>query len=335
MLQFFNKGISTPLAIGIILLAAVLVGGIFVWQYRQYQMPREELELLPEEEGVEEQKLAEEAVKGYEDALKTRKRDKVLPYTTGEIKKEVQKWPPVYGTANPHPGGSKILSSKKISDSEFEVKARHFEEYTGEGIIGYSDNTYTVEKIGDEYLVASIKYGKYVETAKEKLYIKVISPNGGEEWTIGDIHEIEWECSRYSKKWSELGIDIWLIGKHLKDGPIKIASFPSGKAGVHEYSWTVPSTVEPAMDSFKIKIERSDGEVEDKSDNYFSIIRASEGTTDWKTYRNEEYGFEVQYPAYSPVEEGSDEWIVEIPIVEIPINKKITTSPCYEAYIKK
>ena len=72
--------------------------------------------------------------------------------------------------SNPHPGGCRILSSKKINDTEFEVKARHFEEYTGEGRMSYNDNTYIVKKIGDKYLISSIKYGKSVEITKEESF---------------------------------------------------------------------------------------------------------------------------------------------------------------------
>lgn len=133
-----------------------------------------------------------------------------------------------------------------------------------------------------------------VEEEMEEPYIRVVSPNGGEEWIVGNSYEIQWECSKkYSKKWSQLGIDIWLVGKHLEDSLIlKIASI-SSKAGINQYNWLVPSTVEPGEDLFKIKIGTPDHEFEDISDECFSIAVKDE-TADWKTYRNEEISF--KYP---------------------------------------
>jgi len=162
--KYMNKKNFTPLAIIIIVVCAVLIGGIVVWQY--YEVPEEKVKTTEGEEIVTNIELAENTVKGYENALKTRNRDEVLPYTTGELREEVQGWPPVFGTSNPHPESCEILSSKKISENEFEIKARHFEEYTGEGRIGYNDNTYAVNKIGNKYLISSIEYGEYVKISE-------------------------------------------------------------------------------------------------------------------------------------------------------------------------
>lgn len=52
MWKFLNRGISTPLAIGLILILVVIVGGFTVWQYGKIQ--REKIEVpeinMPEEE---------------------------------------------------------------------------------------------------------------------------------------------------------------------------------------------------------------------------------------------------------------------------------------------
>lgn len=162
----FNKGAIRawiPTIVGVIIVLLV-GGGILAWQYLTVQK-----EEKPPTVTTDGQKLAEEAVRGYENALKSRVRDDVLPYTTGELQEEVQGWLPQFETSNPHPGGCEILNSKKLSDTEFEVRARHFEEYTGGGIIGYSDNTYFVKKIGDKYFISSIEHGEYIDLLEEEV----------------------------------------------------------------------------------------------------------------------------------------------------------------------
>lgn len=54
------------------------------------EFPTEEREESPEDETANWKESVEKVVEEYESALKTRKRDRVLPYTTGELKKEVQ-----------------------------------------------------------------------------------------------------------------------------------------------------------------------------------------------------------------------------------------------------
>ena len=64
MFEFLKKGISTPLAIRIILVLAILVGGITLWQYQdmQKQEPGSVEITLPEKEEVPmaEEKIEEE-----------------------------------------------------------------------------------------------------------------------------------------------------------------------------------------------------------------------------------------------------------------------------------
>jgi hypothetical protein len=170
--------------------------------------------------------------------------------------------------------------------------------------------------------------------ATSEPYIELLSPTGEEEWTIGNTYDIQWKCSdKYDRKPSRLGVNIWLVGKNLKDGSVKIASIPS-KVGMNQYNWTIPSTVEIGMSSFKIKIETFDHEFEDESNNYFSIEKEIQ-ITDWKTYTNKEYGFKLKYPndwrfleSSVPSSYHLGEWIImghllasfEIPEVEYKTN---------------
>lgn len=151
----------------VLIVVVLLTGGILVWRYFGYQGKKPPEVTKPPEITIDEQKLAEKVVEEYENALKTRRTENVLLYTTGRLKEEVQGWPPVFGLSNPHPGGSEILRIIKLNDAEFEVIARHIEEYTGQGIISYTENTYIVNKIGNKYLVSSIEYGEPVDITSQ------------------------------------------------------------------------------------------------------------------------------------------------------------------------
>jgi len=130
----------------------------------------------------------------------------------------------------------------------------------------------------------------------EKPYIKVISPNGGEEWVIGNTYDIVWEAKGLEK------VDIAF--KDYKYTPPQIYSIVSEiPASLGKYSFTIGSTEIqfygfPPGERYKILvIDEMDLPylAVDESDNYFTIVKKNE-TVNWETYRNEEYGFEIGYP---------------------------------------
>jgi len=113
-MPFLTQGKTNWKYILIVLVLAIIVGGGVLSYYRWIGIPK----IKPPP--VKEQRLAEETVKGYVNALMTRTRDNVLPYLTGEAKEEVQKWPVTFGTSNPHLESFEIISSKKLDTTEFE-----------------------------------------------------------------------------------------------------------------------------------------------------------------------------------------------------------------------
>jgi len=66
------------------------------------------------------------------------------------------------GTSNPYFAGFDIGRTEKLDSAQFKFKVRIYEEYTGEGIIGYFDETLIVIKSGDKYLIDSVDRGEYV-----------------------------------------------------------------------------------------------------------------------------------------------------------------------------
>ena len=125
---------------------------------------------------------------------------------------------------------------------------------------------------------------------EEEPYIEVISPNGREEWVVGETYDIKWDVSSYNFN-KPVMISLWDVTFDPDDeiGPFNIATNVISD-GV--YSWTIPSILQEVTlggDKYKIIIYLEGMRKEDQSDNYFSIFS-------YQTYRNEEYGFEIALP---------------------------------------
>lgn len=95
--------------------------------------------------------------------------------------------------------------------------------------------------------------------------ITVISPNGGENWTIGCSYSIQWVTS------TPISVKIELY----KDGNYNMTICSQVAAGQNSYSWTPPPAVIPAS-TYKVKVTAlSNTAVWDYSDNPFSINAGS------------------------------------------------------------
>ena len=153
---------------------------------------------------------------------------------------------------------------------------------------------------------------------EEETYIKVISPNGGENWRVGETYNVKWESGGLEGK--ELYVCLTAVNDDKKYGVSakkEWANCPYGEYLIAKdvpitqgvYGWKISEGIE---ERFKITpgFYRIDliylpeepmvpgqvwGAMSDYSDGYFSIVGEDE-TADWKTYRNENFGYEIKYP---------------------------------------
>ena len=112
---------------------------------------------------------------------------------------------------------------------------------------------------------------KFTENAveKEKPYIKILSPNGGEQWIVGETYDITWESSGIE----EVSIETTGTGHHKILGIVD--------ADDKKFAWTIPALYSFSADStnkkpqLKIFISKFSGPggISDVSDDYFSVIK--------------------------------------------------------------
>ena len=66
------------------------------------------------------------------------------------------------GTSDPHFESFEILEIEKLDPEKFKFKVRIYEEYTGQDRVGHFDETLTVIKEEDKYLVNSVERSEYI-----------------------------------------------------------------------------------------------------------------------------------------------------------------------------
>ena len=110
-----------------------------------------------------EERIAESTVVGFMNARLQRNADMASFWLSNNAKLQYsQPGLTLIGTSNPHFESFEILEIDKLSSTQFEFKVRIYEEYTGEGRIGYFDENLIVNKINDKYLIDSVERGEYI-----------------------------------------------------------------------------------------------------------------------------------------------------------------------------
>lgn len=120
-----------------------------------------------------EERLAESAVVAFMDARLQRDEELALSWLTNNAKAQyVSIVKPPYsedrnklsllGTSNPYFADFEILERKKLSNDQFRFKVRIYEDYTGQGRVGFFDETLIVIKSEDKYLIDSVERSEYI-----------------------------------------------------------------------------------------------------------------------------------------------------------------------------
>ncbi len=96
--------------------------------------------------------------------------------------------------------------------------------------------------------------------------LKLLYPNGGERWLMGNVHTVTWSAADYSG----------LVRLVLYNGNTKVGAIATGlSAASGSFSWTVgqhSGGTAPAGSNYRIRIVSSDGTLGDWSDAPFAIV---------------------------------------------------------------
>ncbi len=112
-----------------------------------------------------EERLAESAVVAFMEARIQRDQELALFWLTdnGERGYLLRSDRPLTGLSNPHFADFEILKREQLGNNQFSFKVRIYEDYTGQGRIGYFDETLIVIKEKEKYLIDSVKLSQYTD----------------------------------------------------------------------------------------------------------------------------------------------------------------------------
>jgi hypothetical protein len=111
-----------------------------------------------------EKKLAEEAVTSFLAARLQRDQEAALLWLTEKAsglylsESDLS----LIGLSNPHFSDFSLLEKEKLDNGQFRFLVRIYEEYTGQGGVGYFEETLFLSKSGEKYLIDSFERGKSV-----------------------------------------------------------------------------------------------------------------------------------------------------------------------------
>ena len=115
-------------------------------------------------EKSQEQRLAESSVIAFMKSRLQRDGEMALSWLTEKAKQQyAQPDLTLVGTSNPHFASYKTLKVEKLDSIQFKFKVRIYEEYTGQGRVGYFDETLIVIKSESKYLIDSFERGEYTD----------------------------------------------------------------------------------------------------------------------------------------------------------------------------
>ena len=160
-----------------------------------------------------------------------------------------------------------------------------FEQYTASAVTGFQEK-YASEILAPWGLAHGTGYVGTTTRAKlndiygcdeQERSITVLSPNGGEEWIVGQTYNIAWE---YNEPISP-HVNIILVQSNAM-GSYQVLSIASGvDTDKQEYGWIVELPDGYPEDQWRVKIYESEVlhpslAISDESDNNFSIVESGE-----------------------------------------------------------
>ena len=166
----------------------------------------------------------------------------------------------------------------------------NFEQYTASAVVGFQEE-YTSEilaswglKHGTGY-VGSTTIAKLnqIYGCKVKPYIKVLAPNGGESYKVGDTITITWNALNIGT----LGLYADLVDANGTTVAQSISGLGVGGPMLNlfsgSYSYKIPINIIPGKYKFLISTYgKSEQQAQDYSDNYFSIVEKVKALWDWE-----------------------------------------------------
>jgi hypothetical protein len=70
---------------------------------------------------------------------------------------------PLTGLSNPHFAYYEIIGQEKLNDTQFRFEVRIYEEYTEQDEVGFFNETLTVIKNKNKYLIDSVERSQYTD----------------------------------------------------------------------------------------------------------------------------------------------------------------------------
>jgi hypothetical protein len=115
-------------------------------------------------EKSKEERLAESSIVAFMEARIQRDQELAISCLTDSAEGQylLRSDLPLTGLSNPYFAEFEILEIDRLNDNQFKFKVRIYEEYTGQGRVGYFDETLIVIKSEDKYLIDSFERSEYI-----------------------------------------------------------------------------------------------------------------------------------------------------------------------------
>ena len=150
-----------------------------------------------------EEEVAESAVVAFMEARIQRDQELALSWLTDNAGGQYLSRSdlPLTGLSNPHFSDFEILDREKLDNTQFKFKVRIYEEYIGQGRVGYFEETLIVIKDKEKYLIDSFERGQYTEINNSFKVIERV-PEGTESGFVQEDKVVQGPLGKISVTFS-------------------------------------------------------------------------------------------------------------------------------------